>query len=535
MTSSADWWRHAVIYQVYIRSFADTDGDGIGDIGGIRQHLEHLVDLGVDALWINPWYPSPQADAGYDVVTYFDIDPLFGSLADAELLIEEAHAAGLRVILDIVPNHTSDRHEWFRAALAAGPGSPERERYVFRDGRGTNGDDPPNDWPSAFGGPAWTRVVEPDGSPGQWYLHLFAPEQPDRNWEHPDTHDELERALHFWFDRGVDGFRIDVAHSLYKADGLPDLGDAAGAWQPGQPSPFFDLEPVHDVYRAWRRIADSYDPPRVFVAEAWIPQPSRLARYVRPDELHTTFNFDFLCSPWRADRLREVIDATLEEHALVDAPPTWVLSNHDVVRQVSRYARRDQSRDVHQLRNLTGEPDFELGARRARAAIMLMAALPGSCYVYQGEELGLPEVEHLDPAVRQDPAWERSGHTDPGRDGCRVPLPWDGVTAGTWLPQPDWFADFAVSAEARDPASMLSHYRDVLRLRREHSALGDGAFEWLPSADAVLAFRREPGFVCVVNLGAQPCPLPRHHTMLHASAPIDGDELPPDAAAWLSE
>ena len=542
---SADWWRHAVIYQVYIRSFADGNGDGLGDIAGLRSKLPYLQQLGVDAIWINPWYPSPQKDAGYDVITYTDIEPKFGTLAEAEAMIDEAHALGVRVILDIVPNHCSDLHPWFRAALSAGPGSPERDRFVFRDGKGEHGELPPNDWPSCFGGPAWTRVTEADGSPGQWYLHLFAPEQPDRNWHHPDTAADYEAALRFWFDRGVDGFRIDVAHSLFKAEGLPDVGDIEYASHDPRPHPFWDPDEVHDVYRSWRAIADSYDPPRVFVAEAWVPRAARLARYVRPDELHTTFNFDYLRSPWNAAHLRGVIDATLREHALVGAPPTWVLSNHDVTREVSRYARTEQHDLQYMMRHLVGPADVALGMRRARAALLLMAALPASFYVYQGEELGLPEVEDLPGEVRQDPAWTRSGHTDPGRDGCRVPVPWSGecspfgfsppdATAAPWLPQPEWFAPYTAEREAADPSSMLHLYRSAIAARRAHAALGDGALEWLPSADDVLAFERAPGFVCVVNLGRTPVSLPPHADALLTSAPLVDGMLAGDAAAWLT-
>jgi alpha-glucosidase len=535
ISNDPTWWRHAVIYQVYIRSFADGNGDGLGDIAGIRSRLPYLGQLGIDAIWINPWYPSPQADAGYDVVTYTDIEPMFGSLADAEALISEAHALGIRVILDIVPNHSSHLHPWFQEAVAAGPGSPERERFVFRDGAGDDGGLPPNDWPSCFGGSAWTRVVEPDGAPGQWYLHLFAPEQPDRNWHHPDTRDEYESTLRFWFDRGVDGFRIDVAHSLFKADGLPDLRDVVYEDHETRPHPFWDPEEVHDVYRSWRGIADSYDPPRVFVAEAWVPHPARLARYVRADELHTTFNFDFLRAPWKAPHLRGVIDATIAEHALVGAPPTWVLSNHDVARHVSRFARVNQTHSQHQLKHLDAEVDPALGHRRARAALLLMAALPGSCYVYQGEELGLPEVENLPPEVLQDPSWERSGHTDPGRDGCRVPVPWSGVATVSWLPQPAWFAEFAADVQEHDRSSMLWLYREALQLRRDTAGFGDGHFEWLALDADVLAFRRGHGVLCVVNFGERPQPLPPYGEMLLASIPLVDGMLAGDAAVWLSE
>ena len=404
MTPSATWWRGAVVYQVYLRSFADGNGDGLGDLAGLRSRLPYLVDLGVDAIWINPWYPSPMVDAGYDVSDYRSVDPRFGSLADAEALLAEAHQAGLRVLLDIVPNHTSDQHPWFQAALAAGPGSPERERYLFRPGRGHGGEEPPNDWASVATSPAWTRVTEPDGRPGEWYLHLFTPEQPDLDWTHPEVRADFEKTLGFWFDRGVDGFRIDVAHSLAKQEGLPDLAGGPGG------HPAWDRDEVHQIYREWRAIADAYPEPRVFVAEAWVDQPERLARYVRPDELHTAFNFFFLTSPWRAASLRQAIDETLVEHAAVGAPPTWVLSNHDTARHLSRYARQPTSERGVNLRHLLGRPaDLALGTRRARAAALLLLALPGGAYVYQGEELGLPEVEDLPVEALDDPVWERSG------------------------------------------------------------------------------------------------------------------------------
>lgn len=536
------WWRSAAVYQVYIRSFADGNGDGLGDVAGLRSKLPYLQQLGVDAIWINPWYPSPQKDAGYDVVTYFDIEPRFGTLAEAEAMIAEAHALGIRVILDIVPNHCSDLHPWFQAALAAGPGSPERERFVFRDGKGEYGELPPNDWPSCFGGPAWTQVTEPDGNPGQWYLHLFAPEQPDRNWLHPDTHADYEAALRFWFDRGVDGFRIDVAHSLFKADGLPDLGDITYTREEQRAHPFWDPDEVHAVYRSWRAIADSYEPPRVFVAEAWVPKPARLARYVRPDELHTTFNFDFLRSPWDPAHLRRVIDATLAEHALVGAPPTWVLSNHDVTREVSRFARAEQHDLQYMMRHLDGPADLDLGLRRARAAMLLMAALPGSFYVYQGEELGLPEVEDLPRVALQDPAWLRSGHTDPGRDGCRVPLPWSGERApfgfndtdtDPWLPQPEWFARCTAERAMADPSSLFHLLRRALQVRREQRSSMGEAFAWLPSDATSLVFTRGDSFVAAMNLGTDPVPLPSHAEVLLASAEVTDGWLPADASAWL--
>ncbi|GCB44381.1 glycoside hydrolase family 13 protein [Streptomyces sp. NL15-2K] len=559
MPSTAPWWRSAVIYQVYIRSFADGDGDGVGDIAGIRSRLPYLKSLGVDALWINPWYKSPMADHGYDVADFREIDPLFGSLAEAEQLIEEAHRHGIRVIPDIVPNHTSDQHAWFRAALAAGPGSPERERYVFRPGRGPGGGEPPNDWVSCFGGPAWTRL--PDG---QWYLHLFAPQQPDLNWEHPEVRAEFESILRFWFGRGVDGFRIDVAHGLVKDPELPDLppreepagvlgplsrrdeADAANRIRRHLDHPHWDRDEVHDIYRAWRKVADEFPGDRSFVAEAWADTPERLAAYVRRDGLHTAFNFDFLMASWDAKDLRSVIDDSLAMLGAVGAPATWVLSNHDVMRHPSRYGRKTVKRWVaNEPYRPEGPPDLELGRRRARAAALLMLALPGGAYIYQGEELGLPEVEDLPEAVLQDPIWERSGHTDRGRDGCRVPLPWSGrsepygfspagAAAAPWLPQPANWGEFSVQAQTGDETSMLELYRAALRLRRELPALGDGTLTWLEAPDGVLAFRRAPGFACVVNLSAEAHPLPGHTSLLLSSGPVEGGVLAPDHAAWLA-
>lgn len=543
MPSTTPWWRDAVIYQVYVRSFADGNGDGVGDIAGIRSRLPYLKSLGVDALWINPWYKSPMADGGYDVADFRAIDPLFGTLADAEQLIADAHDHGIRIIPDIVPNHTSDQHAWFQDALAAGPGSPERERYVFRPGHGPNGAEPPNNWVSCFGGPAWTRV--PDGD---WYLHLYAPEQPDLNWQHPDVHAEFASILRFWFGRGVDGFRIDVAHGLVKDPELPDLPpESAGeASREHVQHPHWDRDEVHDIYRTWREIADEFDGDRSFVAEAWADTPERLAAYVRPGGLHTAFNFDFLMASWDAKDLRTVIDDSLAMLSGVGAPATWVLSNHDVMRHTSRYARQTVARWVPNERYQPHGPvDLDLGTRRARAAALLMLALPGGAYIYQGDELGLPEVEDLPESVLRDPIWERSGHTDRGRDGCRVPLPWSGQIApfgfspadaadDPWLPQPANWSARSVEAQTGDGTSMLELYRTALRLRRAHPALGDGTMTWLDTPVGVLAFRRDPGFVCVVNLSTEPYRLPDHHSILLASDIVEDGLLAPDGAAWLS-
>jgi alpha-glucosidase len=537
-TKTLNWWRGAAIYQVYIRSFADGDGDGTGDLAGVRARLGYLADLGIDAIWFNPWYPSPMDDGGYDVSDYRDIEPAFGTLAEAEKLIEEAHNLGIRIIIDIVPNHCSDEHPWFAAALAAGPDSLERERFWFRRGRGEHGELPPNNWRSRFGGPAWTRVTEPDGSPGEWYLHLYSSRQPDLNWTNPEVAEEFEDILRFWFNRGVDGFRIDVADGLVKADGLPDVTDPDG------PLPFSDVDGVHEVYRGWRRIADGYPHERVFVGEMWLPDPRRFARYLRPDELHSAFNFDFLSCPWDARRLRSVVDATLAAHAPVDAPATWVLSNHDVTRHVTRYGRADTSFSFADRQHLA-PTDRALGTRRARAAALLSMALPGGVYVYQGEELGLSEVEGLPDEVRQDPVFARTAGADIGRDGCRVPLPWSGDAppfgfnaTGTapWLPQPaDWSAQ-TVERESKDPESMLSLYRRALRLRADHPALGDGPMSWLDGQpDGVLAFFRGSAreFACVVNLSDVGVALPAHREVLLSSGPVS-QTLPPDTTVWLA-
>ncbi|MEE1928611.1 glycoside hydrolase family 13 protein [Streptomyces sp. TRM 70351] len=519
------WWRDAVIYQVYPRSFADGNGDGMGDLPGIRRRLPYLAELGVDAVWLSPFYASPQADAGYDVADYRAIDPMFGDLHDADALIRDAHGLGLRVIVDLVPNHSSDQHEWFQRALSEGPGSPVRDRYHFRPGKGADGAEPPNDWESIFGGPAWTRTKNPDGTPGEWYLHLFAPEQPDFNWDHPAVRDEFRTVLRFWLDMGVDGFRIDVAHGMVKAPGLPDMGHGEQLKLLGsQVLPFFDQDGVHEIYRSWRQILEEYGGDRIGVAEAWTPSADRTALYLRPDELHQAFNFHYLNAPWESAELRRVIDESLDSMRPVGAATTWVLSNHDVVRHTTR---------------LGG------GLTRARAATLLMLALPGSAYVYQGEELGLPEVTDLPDDVRQDPSFFKSNGQDGLRDGCRVPIPW--TTSGTsfgfgeggsWLPQPEGWGALSVQAQTGDPGSTLELYRTALRLRREHADLGAGdAVEWLDAPEGVLAFRRG-AFTCTVNTTGVPVALPASPgRVLLASGPYEGDGtdgIPAGTTVWWS-
>ncbi|TYP88465.1 glycoside hydrolase family 13 protein [Blastococcus xanthinilyticus] len=530
------WWTSAVIYEIYPRSFADGNGDGTGDLAGVRSRLPYLRDLGVDALWFTPWYRSPLADGGYDVADYRSIDPTFGTLADAEALISEALELGIRTVIDVVPNHVSVEHEWFRAALAAGPGAPERDRFWFHPGRGEDGEEIPTRWVSDFAGPTWTRTTNPDGTPGEWYLHLFTPEQPDLNWNHPDVAAEHEAILRFWFDRGVAGIRIDSAALPIKDPALPEVPPSP---TPGA-HPHLDRDELHDVYRSWRALADTYDPPRILVGEVWLPDPARFARYLRPDEMHTAFNFDFMAQPWEPKALRESIDTTLEAHSLVGAPATWVLSNHDVTRPVTRYGREDSSFSFAAKR--FGIPtDLTVGRRRARAAALLTAALPGSLYIYQGDELGLPEVEDLPRELLEDPMHFRSGGCDPGRDGCRVPLPWSGnrppfgFTSGatTWLPQPEDWHRLTVERQSEDSSSMLCLYRAALSLRRRERDLRDGALRWLDSPDDVIAFARGATFACVVNLGLRPTPLPENFTVLLTSDDLVDGQLPPDTATWL--
>ncbi|MEV8515924.1 alpha-amylase family glycosyl hydrolase [Dactylosporangium sp. NPDC051484] len=531
------WWRDAVIYQVYPRSFADADGDGMGDLRGITSRLDHLVELGVDALWMSPFYPSPQHDAGYDVADYRDVDPRFGTLADFDALVAAAKERGLRVIVDLVPNHTSGDHAWFADALAAGPGSAARDRYHFRKGLGVDGELPPNGWQSVFGGPAWTRVAD-----GEWYLHLFDTSQPDLNWDLPEVRSMFEDVLRFWLDRGVDGFRVDVAHGLIKESGLPEWTAAqVPITSPGaehRTPPMWDQDGVHEVYRSWRRILERYPGDRMMVGEAWVAPAERLARYVRPDEMNQAFNFNYLMAPWTAADQREAIESSLAGVEPVGAVCTWVLSNHDVVRHASRLGFAPGRSVQGGIGEDDPQPDEALGLRRARAATMLMLSLPGSAYLYQGEELGLPEHTTLPDDVRQDPTWFRSGHEVRGRDGCRVPIPWEadapaygfGPSGDSWLPQPPDWARFAADRERGVPGSTLSMYTEALRLRRKHG-LGQGTVEWRTAPDAI-DFRN--GSVRVItNFGKVPAPLPPGEVLL-ASADLAADgTLPPDTTAWL--
>ena len=544
------WWRDAVTYQIYIRSFADANGDGIGDVEGIRSRLPYLKELGVDAIWITPWYPSPQNDHGYDVSDYMDIEPQYGTLADAEKLIKETHNHGIKFIVDIVPNHTSDQHKWFQAALKAAPGSPERDRFMFRDGKGPNGDLPPNNWEAVFGGCAWERVIEADGKPGQWYLHLFAIEQPDLNWDNPEVRSHLEDVLKFWLDRGVDGFRIDVAHGMVKYPGLPDIPEVNTTSELLAPHerPFWDQEGVHDIYRSWRKILDSYPGERMAVAEAWVSPASRIARYVRADELQNSFNFEMLTTLWNADEIRVKIENSMAALVEVGAPPSWVFNNHDVVRSVDRLdlglTNNGESTFTRQ-----GDPakfNIARGTLRAKSATLMTLALPGGTYLYQGEELGLPEVRDLPEDRLSDPRWKMSGYKDRGRDGCRVPLPWKTEPTGgygfstndlleldqAWLPMSPWMGNFSAESQDGVAGSTLTMYRQALALRKLEEGLGDGPMTWIEAGKDVVAFSRPGNFACYINFGAA-IEIPVGAKVLISSGPLAGNTLPTDTAAWL--
>ncbi|WP_457809320.1 glycoside hydrolase family 13 protein [Kushneria sp. EE4] len=536
--SRPQWWHDAVIYQIYPRSFMDANGDGIGDLEGITQRLDYLANLGVDALWLSPFYRSPQADAGYDVADYRDVDPLFGTLEDFDALLSGAHERAMRIIVDIVPNHTSSEHVWFQEALASPSGSRERARYMFREGRGGNGEQPPNNWQSVFGGPAWTQV------PGEreWYLHLFDSSQPDLDWHNPEVLEEFDNVLRFWLKRGVDGFRIDVAHGMIKAPGLPDWDGSQAMIEGGNPGPMWDQDGVHDIYRRWNRVLTEFGRDRMMVAEAWVHPPSKTARYVRPDEMQQAFNFDYLLAPWDADKLRHVIDTSLESYGAVEAPTTWVMSNHDSVRHASRLGLSRPGARPNGIDADSEQPDEALGLRRARALIMLTLALPGSAYLYQGEELGLPDHTTMPARYRQDPTFHRTNGEQIGRDGCRVPLPWRAdtpafgfsTTGESWLPQPESYARYTADRQLEDESSTLSLYRHLLAMRHEHG-LGHGQLVWQKSPRADVLCLSNGAVTVMLNLGEAPVALPEGRVALQSvTDAVSDDHLAGNAAVWLT-
>jgi alpha-glucosidase len=541
----AEWWRSGTIYQIYPRSFADSNNDGMGDLAGITSRLDSLAALGIDAVWLSPFYRSPQKDAGYDVADYCDVDELFGTLEDFDALLARAHELGLKVLIDLVPNHSSDQHRWFQAAINSAPGSRERGFYHFMDGRGENGELPPNNWLSLFGGPAWTRLTEKDGTPGQWYLHLFDSSQPDLNWANPEVHSAFEDILRFWLDRGVDGFRVDQPHAMAKASGLPDHPDVARAgagFIEGEPAPpMWFQEEVHPIFRRWRQILESYPGERAMCGEAYVLPLSLMAKWVRPDEFHQTFNFRFLNAGWQARSLFDTINESFAAFDGVGAPSTWVLSNHDVIRHASRFGGDyGRATDSDGIGPDAPQPNRELGLTKARAATLFMLALPGAAYLYQGEELGLPEHSTLEPQFRQDPTFARTNGKRVGRDGCRVPLPWQaGVGAAngfntsgkSWLPQPAIYREYSRDLQEDVAGSTLELYKSALRTRRD-LRLGEGSFDWLPefTNGETLGFRN--GSILVIhNFGKDSISLPNGDLIL--SSGHDTNSIAPNETVWI--
>jgi len=538
LMSDADWYRQAAVYQIYPRSFADANGDGLGDLAGITSRVDYLAGLGIDAVWLSPFYPSALADGGYDVDDYRDVDPRLGTLADFDAMAAALHARGIAVIVDIVPNHSGSGHAWFQAALAAGRGSAERERYIFREGLGEQGELPPTDWTAAFGGSAWERVED-----GQWYLHMFDVAQPDWNWDNPEVLAEFEKTLRFWADRGVDGFRVDVAHLLKKdlSEPLPSQAELDAHNRELGNGVLEDRDTVHDVYKAWRRVFNEYEPPRVAVAEAWVPA-NRRAAYATAQELGQAFNFDLLKATWDAAEFKSIIEFNLQLAGQVNSSSTWVLSNHDTVRHATRYGLPQELADGYRhvlTDGLDPACDVELGLRRARAGTLVTMALPGSVYLYQGEELGLREVVDIPDDQRQDPTFFRSPGVQKGRDGARVPIPWtrDGVSFGfgdaqPHLPQPAWFGEQSVEAQDADPSSTLSLYRTALALR--HELQGAETLEWVADGEGVLHFARPGGWHCVTNVSSdEPVVLPSGEVLLTSAPLADDGRLPRDTTAWV--
>jgi alpha-glucosidase len=526
------WWRDAIGYEVYVRSFADGDGDGVGDLPGISANLDHLRDLGVEVVWLTPCYPSPLLDGGYDVADYRSIAPELGTMEDLDALVAGVHERGMRLLLDLVPNHTSSEHEWFKAARSSRD-DPHRDYYIWRDPAPDGG--PPNNWVSHFGGSAWTY----DEHTGQYWLHLFLPEQPDLNWRNPAVRREFEDILRFWFDRGVDGFRIDVAHSLVKHPDLPDqppatgrvaaedidLGSAASIWETLEHPYDSDQEGVLDIYRRWRPLADGYG--ALLLGEVYVLEPDRFKRYLAGDGLHAAFWFRPLHAPWRAPALRAVLRAGAEVAVTQPGDVAWASGSHDRSRAVARFGGGD------------------IGRARAFAFTTLAVFLPGMAFLYQGEELGLDDPV-LAQADNRDPIAVRAGEYDRSRDVARTPMPWAagpgfGFTTAErpWLPYGDRQPSDTADVQRDDPASPLSAHRALLALQRELRPQLEGTFEWLNLHSDVVAFRR--GAVTVaLNAGPDPVTVDlgsgtvRFSTLLRNPMPVEGLELDPAEAVVVA-
>jgi alpha-glucosidase len=558
LSNDKNWWRQAIIYQIYPRSFKDSNGDGIGDLKGVTSKIDYLSSLNIDAVWLSPFYPSALADGGYDIDDYRDVDPKLGTLDDFDEMLSKLHDVGIRVFVDIVPNHSSNRHQWFIEAINSEPGSAARNRYIFRDGKGANGELPPTDWPSHFAPSAWTHESAQGGKHNQWYCHLFAPEQPDFNWDNREIEDDFLTTLKFWADRGVDGFRIDVAHALKKdlSEPLknqaryPDLVN-----RKPEDNILFDRDEVHEIYKEWRKLFNQYDPPRVAVAESYVPA-DRLALYASPEELGQAFNFELLDANFNAYEFKNVVDRAFLQAKSIGSSTTWCLNNHDQMRPATKFGLLPTV-DRIRWKNSAGKTsplDRELGIRSAVAASMFIMALPGCTYIYQGEELGLHEVIGIPEDQIQDPQYLRNHKVDVGRDGCRVPLPWTSTgssfgfgTGSSHLPQPDWFADYSVENESGIETSPLSIFRKALALRK--SLIAPEEMTWHETGDAsVLHFSRPNGWHCITNFGRGHFDLTGKGEVIHSSAPLaepgiylvhgvetTGNDLPPATTVWLQK
>ena len=518
------WWQNAAVYQIYPRSFCDSNGDLIGDLPGIQSKIEYLTELGIDAIWISPFYPSPLIDGGYDISDPRNVAEQLGGLAAFDELVQTADSQGIKVIIDLVPNHFSSQHKWFLEALNCPPGGNARSRFHFQNGKGEHGELPPNNWISLFGGPAWTQTNEVDGKPGQWYLHLFDKSQPDLNWTNPEVSSDFEQTIRFWLDRGVSGFRVDVALGLFKDMSYADDPNPQGRvdairldlYDPSDrqtseqtrrhliESPIFDRDEVHDVYQNWQKIFQEYSQEILGVAEAWAYPTSRAMRYAK--SLGQVFNFDFMVMPFNDQVLCDSIKQILKDSLSYETSPTWVLSNHDASRVVSRYG------------------GGEVGLTKARSMALLAHFLPGSIYVYQGEELGLEDV-HIAPEQRKDPIWINSDRTQIGREGARAPIPWQ-----------------LVESQKAEPLSTLKMYQSLLHLRKTRA-------EWLGGIEAtdvksnagLLTVTRDL-LKCLVNLTNSQMSIPvsdRTQVLIHSSQRSDVSisseqlNLPANTAAIL--
>lgn len=530
------WWRDAVTYQIFMPSFADGNGDGLGDFPGIIQKLPYLAELGVDAVWLTPFYASPQADEGYDVADYRSVDPRYGTLDDFKKMVDRAHELGLKIIIDIVPNHTSSEHPWFKAALAAKPGSPERDRYLFLDGQGENGELPPNSWPSIFGGSAWTRIK----GEKQWYMHLFAAEQADLNWRNPEVRAEFSSILRFWLDLGVDGLRIDTPGALIKEKGFPDRHQTIAEMFATHDSPFLHQPEVHEIYREWHKIIEEYDD-RCIMGEVFAKPFERGLDYIRPDEMNQRFYFDYLEAPWETKELKRVIDQSLAGMQKAQAELIWLTSSHDQVRSASRLGMTKAGMVLPGIDIHVEQPNRLLGLQRARALATLTMFLPGAACIYYGEELGLPDHTTMDNKYRHDPRHIRSKGAEVGRDGGRCPLPWVhdeaafgfSTTGKRWLPQPDVYEEYAIDVQQEDEDSTLSLYRELLSIRREYG-LGRSDFTWLESPRTDVLRARSGQLELIINMGYSPIEMPEGEIIAQSLPEIDeDDDLPGNAAVWL--